>query len=338
MTAPLAFHRRKSIMLDQSNVMIDVHLNAQDPAAIKEEIRAGLCSTPRTLPTKYLYDDRGSALFEQICESPEYYQTRTERALLQTVADEVIAQTGTDTLVELGSGAATKTRVLLDAMARANHLRAYVPFDFSEGIVRRVAHELAEEYDGLEVHGVVGDFLTHLDHLPEGDARFVIFLGGTIGNMGPDAASAFLCSVHHAMDAGDFFLLGAQLITDVARMEAAYNDSAGLTAAFNKNVLAVVNSVIGSDFDPDAFVHVARFNHDERWIEMSLRSLREQVIPLPDLAVTLPLQAGEALLTEISCKYTRGQVEGLLTAAGFHPVAWYSDPHQLHGLALVQKP
>ena len=325
-------------MLKQSNVIIDVHLNTQNHATIKEEILAGLCSTPRTLPTKYLYDDRGSALFEQICELPEYYQTRTEYALLNAVADEVIAQTGSKTLVELGSGAATKTRMLLDAMARANHLRAYVPFDVSEGIVRRVAHEMAEEYDGLQVHGVVGDFLAHLEHLPEGDARFVIFLGGTIGNMGPDAASAFLCSIHHAMSAGDFFLLGVQLITDVARMEAAYNDSAGITAAFNKNMLAVVNSVIGTDFDPDAFAHVARFNHDKRWIEMSLRSRREQVIPLPDLAVTLPLRAGEALLTEISCKYTRGQVEGILTAAGFHLVAWYSDPHQLHGLALARKP
>ncbi len=325
-------------MLEQSNVMIDVHLNTQDPAAIKEEIRAGLFSTPRTLPTKYLYDDQGSALFERICESPEYYQTRTEHALLKTVADEVIARTGTETLVELGSGAAIKTRVLLDAMARANHLRFYVPFDFSEGIVRRVARELVEEYDGLQVHGVVGDFLAHLEHLPDGGPRLVIFLGGTIGNMGPEDALAFLSSIHHEMDSGDCMLLGAQLITDVARMEAAYNDAAGLTAAFNKNMLAVVNSVIGAEFDPDAFAHVARFNHDERWIEISLRSIRAQVIPIPELELALHLQEGEDLLTEISCKYTRGQVERLLTEAGFSPVAWYSDPHQLHGLALAHKP
>ena len=325
-------------MLEQSNVIIDVHLNTRDPAAIKEEIRAWLFSTPRTLPTKYLYDDRGSALFERICESPEYYQTRTEHALLKTVADEVIARTGTETLVELGSGAAIKTRVLLDAMARANHLRFYVPFDFSEGIVRRVARELVEEYDGLRVHGVVGDFLAHLEHLPDGGPRLVIFLGGTIGNMGPEGALAFLSSIHHEMDSGDCMLLGAQLITDVARMEAAYNDAAGLTAAFNKNMLAVVNSVIGAEFDPEAFAHVARFNHDERWIEISLRSIRAQVIPIPELELALHLQEGEDLLTEISCKYTRGQVERLLTEAGFNPVAWYSDPHQLHGLALAHKP
>ena len=325
-------------MLEQSNVIIDVHLNTRDPAAIKEEIRAGLFSTPRTLPTKYLYDDRGSALFERICESPEYYQTRTEHALLKTVADEVIARTGAEELVELGSGAATKTRVLLDAMARANHLRFYVPFDFSEGIVRRVARELVEEYDGLRVHGVVGDFLAHLEHLPDGGPRLVIFLGGTIGNMGPQDALAFLSSIHHEMDSGDCILLGAQLITDVARMEAAYNDAAGLTATFNKNMLAVVNSVTGAEFDPDAFAHVARFNHDERWIEIFLRSIRAQVIPIPELELALHLQEGEDLLAEISCKYTRGQVERLLTEAGFNPVAWYSDPHQLHGLALAHKP
>ena len=178
------------MMLEQSNIIIDVHLNTQDPAAIKEEIRAGLFSTPRTLPTKYLYDDQGSALFERICESPEYYQTRTEHALLKTVADEVITRTGTETLVELGSGAATKTRVLLDAMARANHLRFYVPFDFSEGIVRRVARELVEEYDGLRVHGSGWGFPCHLEHLPDGGPTISHLPGrnhrqhGTSGRLG----------------------------------------------------------------------------------------------------------------------------------------------------------
>lgn len=325
-------------MLEQSNVIIDVHLNTQDPETIKKEIRAGLLSTPRRLPTKYLYDDRGSMLFEHICELPEYYQTRTEHALLKTVADEVIAHTGAEELVELGSGAATKTRVLLDAMARANQLRFYVPFDFSEGIVRRVAQELVEEYEGLQVHGVVGDFLTHLEHLPDGGRRLVIFLGGTIGNMEPDAALAFLSLIHHEMDPEDFFLLGVQLITDVHRLEAAYNDSAGITAAFNKNMLSVLKAVIGAEFDPEAFAHVARFNHDEHRIEMYLRSVREQVISIPELELALHLKKGEDILTEISCKYTRRQVEGLLTRAGFSPVAWYSDADQLHGLALAQKP
>ena len=325
-------------MLDQSNIIIDVHLNNQDPGAVKEEIRAGLLSTPRTLPAKYFYDERGSELFEQICELPEYYQTRTEHELLKTVADDVVTQTSAEELVELGSGAATKTRVVLDAMARAKRLRFYVPFDVSEGIVRRVAQELVEEYEGLQVHGVVGDFLAHLEHIPQGGRRLVMFLGGTIGNLGPEAVPAFLSSVFHEMDQGDFFLLGVQLITDVDRLEAAYNDSAGLSAAFNKNMLQALQSVIGAEFDPDAFDHVARFNQSEHRIEMHLRSIREQVIPIPELELNLRLKEGEEILTEISTKYTRHHVEALLTRAGFSPVAWYTDPAHLHGLALAQKP
>jgi len=325
-------------MLGQSNVIIDVHLNNQDPGAVKEEIRAGLLSTPRRLPTKYFYDEQGSELFERICELPEYYQTRTEHELLKTVADDVVARTAADELVELGSGAATKTRVVLNAMARARRLRFYVPFDFSESIVRRVAQELVEEYEGLQVHGVVGDFLAHLAHIPQGGRRLVMFLGGTIGNLGPEAAPAFLSSVADEMDQGDFFLLGVQLITDVDRLEAAYNDSAGVTAAFNKNVLLALQPVIETEFDPDAFDHVARFNHSEHRIEMHLRSVRKQVIPIPELELTLRLEEGEEILTEISTKYTYHHVEALLARAGFSPVAWYTDPHHLHGLALAQKP
>jgi len=324
-------------MLDQSNIIIDVHVHTQDPNVVKEEIRAGLQSSPKRLPTKYFYDDRGSTLFEQICELPEYYQTRTEHHLLETVADDIVAQTGADELVELGSGAATKTRVLLDAMARAKHLRFYVPFDVSEGIVRRVAQELVEEYDGLQVHGVVGDFLAHLEHIPEGGRRLVVILGGTVGNMGLEAGTAFLSSIHEEMDKGDYFLLGVQLITDVARLEAAYNDSAGVTAAFNKNMLHVLNSMLGSNFDQQAFQHVARFNLDKHRIEMHLRSVREQTIPIPELNLSLHLDEGEEILTEISTKYTRHQVETLLTRSGFSPVEWYTDSHDLHGLALAQK-
>lgn len=325
-------------MLKQSNIIIDVHLNNQDPDSIKEEIRSGLLSTPRTLPTKYFYDERGSELFEQICESPEYYQTKTEHELLKTVADDVVTRSGADELVELGSGAATKTRVVLDAMARANQLRFYVPFDVSEGILRRVAQELVEEYEGLQVHGVVGDFLAHLEHIPQGGRRLVVFLGGTIGNLGPEAVPAFLSSVFDEMDQGDSFLLGVQLITDVDRLEAAYNDSAGLSAAFNKNMLYALQPVLGAAFDPDAFDHVARFNRSEHRIEMHLRSIREQVIPIPELELTLHLEEGEEILTEISTKYTGAHVETLLTQAGFRPVAWYTDPAHLHGLALAQKP
>ena len=169
-------------MLEQSNIIIDVHLNNRDPDAVKEEIRAGLLSTPRTLPTRYFYDDHGSEIFERICKSQEYYPTRTEHELLKTVADDVVTRTDADELVELGSGAATKTRVVLDAMARAQQLRCYVPFDVSEGIVRRVAQELVEEYDGLQVHGVVGDFLAHLEHIPQGGRRLVMGYDSKVGS------------------------------------------------------------------------------------------------------------------------------------------------------------
>ncbi len=325
-------------MLDNPGITIDVHLDRQDPAALHEEIRLGLLSKPRKLPTKYFYDDRGSELFEQICELPEYYQTRTEHKLLTSVADDIVARTAADELVELGSGAATKTRVLLDAMARAQRLRFYVPFDVSEGIVRRVAEELAEEYDGLRVHGVVGDFFTHLEHIPDGGRRLVVILGGTIGNMNQETAPAFLSSIHDEMASGDFFLLGVQLMTDVERLEAAYNDSAGVTAEFNKNMLQSLKTIIGADFDPRFFDHVARFNHEHQRIEMHLRSVRDQIIPIPELDLNLRLSKGEEILTEISTKYTRGQVEGLLSKAGFTPVEWYTDSDQLHGLALAIKP
>jgi L-histidine N-alpha-methyltransferase len=324
-------------MLEQSNIIIDVHVHTQDPEATKDEIRDGLCASPKKLPTKYFYDDWGSTLFEQICELPEYYQTRTEHQLLKDVADDLVEKTGADELVELGSGAATKTRVLLDAMARAKQLRFYVPFDVSEGIVRRVAQELADEYDGLQVHGVVGDFLAHLEHIPDGGRRLVVILGGTMGNMGTESGPAFLTSIYDEMDQGDYFLLGAQLITDVNRLEAAYNDSAGVTAAFNKNMLRVLEPVLGAKFDHEAFEHVARFNHDKHRIEMHLRSVRKQVIPLPELELNLHLNEGEEILTEISTKYTQHQVEALLTRAGFSPVEWYTDSNNLHGLALAKK-
>lgn len=324
-------------MIDQSNVIIDVHVHTQDPEVIKEEIRAGLLSTPKKLPTKYFYDDWGSTLFEQICELPEYYQTRTEHELLKNVADDVVTKTGAEELVELGSGAATKTRVLLDAMARAKQLTFYVPFDVSEGIVRRVSQELVEEYEGLQIHGVVGDFLAHLEHIPEGGRRLVVILGGTLGNLGPEAEPVFLSSIYDEMDQEDFFLLGVQLITDVDRLEAAYNDSAGITAAFNKNMLCVLKSVIKADFDPDAFQHIARFNQDMHRIEMHLQSIHNQVIPIPALNMNLCLQKGEEILTEISTKYTQQQVESLLTRTGFSPVQWYTDAQRLHGLALAQK-
>ena len=323
---------------EKNNIIVDVHVDGQNPKEIQSELRAGLTSTPRTLPTKYIYDDRGSELFERICELPEYYQTRTERKLLSACAEQIVSLTGAEELVELGSGAATKTRVLLDAMARAERLRFYVPFDVSEGIVRRVAQELVNEYEGLQVHGVVGDFLAHLEHIPDGGRRLVIILGGTIGNLGPEAASDFLSSIHSEMASGDFFLIGVQLETAIDRIEAAYNDAEGVTAEFNKNVLRVMQSMVGATLNPETFEHVAIYNRSQHQIEMRLRSVAQQKVNMPGLNLSFTLEQGEEILTEISTKYDRPRAEALLTKSGFQSVEWFTDPEQLMGLALARKP
>lgn len=324
-------------MTDESNIVIDVHVTDYDHESFRSELRAGLLSHPRQVPSKYFYDDHGSTLFERICELPEYYQTRTEHQLLNQCADQVVAMTNAEELVELGSGSATKTRILLDSMSRAKQLRMYIPFDVSEGIVRRVAQELVSEYQGLQVHGIVGDFLAHLEHIPNGGHRLLVLLGGTIGNFRPDAAPAFLSSIYEEMGRGDYFLLGVQLETAVDRLEAAYNDAAGITAAFNKNILKVLQATVGADFDPQTFDHIAVYNHHNHWIEMRLRSVRRQQIHIPGLALALTLEEGEEILTEISKKYDRPRTEALLTKSGFRLVHWFTDPEQLVGLALARK-
>ncbi|MGD9850836.1 MAG: L-histidine N(alpha)-methyltransferase [Nitrospirales bacterium] len=319
-------------------ISIDIPLTRESPDLLNTLITRGLMRSPKTLPSKLFYDERGSTLFEQICELPEYYQTRTEHQLLNECADEIVCLTGAQELVELGSGAATKTRVLLDAMAKAGHLRYYVPFDVDESIVRRVSEELVQEYPGLQVHGVVGDFLVHLEHIPEGGKRLVVILGGTIGNLPADGAKDFLTAVNSEMASGDFFLLGIQLITDRTRMEAAYNDTQGITAKFNKNIIRVLRNNFGAESDPDFFDHVARYNEEDHRIEMWLRSRQDQTLAIPDWSLSVALKQGEEIRTEISTKYNQPLAEQLLAASGFEMVKWYADPDNLIGLALAQKP
>lgn len=319
-------------------ITIDLPLTREDPDVVKTQITRGLQASPKTLPSKLFYDERGSTLFEQICELPEYYQTRTEHQLLTNCADEIVALSGAEELVELGSGAATKTRVLLDAMARGDQLRYYVPFDVDESIVRRVSEELVREYPGLQIHGVVGDFLFHLEHIPEGGKRLVVILGGTIGNLPSSAAQKFLSTVNSEMASGDFFLLGVQLITNPDRLEAAYNDQQGITAKFNKNIIRVLRHHFGSQADPESFDHIARYNKDEHRIEMWLRSREDQMLDLPVLDLQVQFKQGEEVRTEISTKYDRPLAETLLTSSGFELVKWYSDADNLIGLALARKP
>lgn len=318
-------------------IRIDVRLDPHRSDADLQELRRGLTATPRRLPSKYFYDQTGSELFERITELPEYYPTRTERSLLTGYADEISYLTSAEELVELGAGAATKTRILLDAMQRQGNLRLYVPFDVSKTEVQRVARDLAGEYRELFVHGIVADFVHHLTSIPEGSPRLVILLGSTIGNFPPAEAVDLLTRLSNMMAKGDFFLLGADLIKDIGVIERAYNDSAGVTAAFNRNILRVVNGVVDGDFAPELYDHQARYDPRLDRIEMYLVASEAQRVRLPGLALDLEIRKGESLRTEISCKYDRPRVESMLRASGFELTRWFTDPERLFGLALAQK-
>jgi len=318
-------------------IRVDSPLQSQDPLAVLAELRTCLAETPRRLPSKYFYDDAGSALFERITEQPEYYQTRAERALLAAIADDVIQRTGARELVEIGSGAATKTQLLLDAMERARQLDLYVPMDVSEGTVWRVARELVERYPTLRVHGVVGDFMSHLGEIPDPAERLMIFLGGTIGNLAPAQARDFLRQLGAQMRRGEHLLLGVDRIKDAARLEAAYNDDAGVTAEFNRNILRVVNRIAGGDFDAERFRHQARWNAEEHRIEMWLIAEAAQTVHLAALDLTLEIGAGEEILTEISTKYDEALATALLEESGFALERWYSGDEDLFALCLAAR-
>jgi len=312
---------------------------AQRRRALGEDVRRGLAAERKTLPCKYFYDERGSELFERITELPEYYQTRTELGILASIADELIADFGFQELVELGSGSATKTRILLDAMDRRDRLVRYVPFDVSEAMLRSSAADLLGRYSGLVVHGVIGDFQCHLGEVPPPRGRrLVIFLGSTIGNLDGDARHAFLSAVRQLLGPGDAFLLGVDLVKDVAVLEAAYDDSAGVTAEFNRNILRVVNRELAADFNPDAFRHLAFYNRAEDRIEMHLVAERAQCVRVAALDLTFEIAPDETIWTEISCKFTRESAAAMLTDAGMSLARWYTDPHDRFGLALALSP
>lgn len=311
---------------------------APEEGVAERELADALCETPPRIPTRYFYDDLGSELFERITELPEYYQTRTERALLEEHADAIIDAAQAEELVELGSGAATKTRVLLSAMRDAGLLRLFVPFDVSEGILRRTAEELIEEYPGLEVRGVVGNFLEHLGALPDGHRRLVAFLGGTIGNLRPETqAPQFMRSLADVMSKGDLLLIGTDRIKDPAIIEAAYNDSAGVTAQFNLNALRVINRQFDADFIPEQFAHRAFFCPENRWIEMRLVSQCAQTVRVGALDIELELAEGDEILTEISAKYDRERLESLLSQSGFELMEWMTDDAGLFALSLARR-
>jgi len=320
---------------------------SEDVERMAEDVRAGLLNVPKDLSPwpKYFYDERGSELFEEITTLPEYYQTRTELSILRERAPEIVARTGCRELVELGSGSSSKTHTLLDAMV--NHWGCasgsapirYTPFDVSESALAGGAQRLLEEYPALEISGFVGDFDHSLEHLlarprTDGSGRLVIFLGGTIGNFTPERRRAFLERLRAGLEKGDYLLVGVDLVKDARVLEAAYDDAAGVTARFNKNLLNVLNRRLGGEFDPDLFVHRATYNREESRIEMWLDSKVAQEVPVASLSLEVPFEAGEGMRTEISTKFTRESAETAFGEAGLRLLDLYTDDEDLFGLAL----
>jgi L-histidine N-alpha-methyltransferase len=319
----------------------ELHVNRLLPdgflaSALRRDALAGLTAMPKTLPPKWFYDEWGSELFEKITLLPEYYPTRAERSILAAHAADIAAATSASALVELGSGSSEKTRLLLDALRGAGSLRSYVPVDVSESALVAAAHRVLASYPGLNVTAVVSDFEEHLG-LPAAEGpRLVAFLGSTIGNLLPPQRAAFLARLRAGLRPGDALLLGTDLVKDPAVLLAAYDDAAGVTAAFNKNVLSVLNNELGADFDPDEFDHVALWDPEQQWIEMRLRSARQQRVRLPAIGLTIEFAAGEELRTEVSAKFRQPGVTAELAAAGFALRSWWTDTGGQFALSLSE--
>lgn len=318
---------------------IDVYVDENGMLeSMPEEVRVGLTASPKRLAPKYFYDEAGSLLFEKITELPEYYPTRAERDLLQEISTELMAELRPQQVVELGSGSSYKTRQLLSAPSAPEHLETYVPFDVSESIVQEAAEELVVEYPYLSVHGVIGDFGRHLAQIPAATGRrLVLFLGGTIGNLDPIERVVFLRQVSESLGPEDRLLIGMDLVKDVSTIEAAYNDSAGVTAAFNRNMLHFLNRSLSGDFNPEAFEHRCFFNQTESRIEMHLVPKTPQIVTLADLDMSVTFTPDDSLWTECSYKFTEDSLTKMLTDSGLSLEHFYTndDPTRLFGLALV---
>ncbi|MFM8884139.1 MAG: L-histidine N(alpha)-methyltransferase [Solirubrobacterales bacterium] len=313
-------------------------LGEGDERTLGADVRDGLSRPLKEIPPKHFYDTAGAELFDRICELPEYYPTRAERSILVEQSGEIVAATQVAELVELGSGTAEKTMVLLAAGVDGGSLARYLPVDVTEQMVRDCAARCAGELPGLEVTGIVGDFVRHLGEVPppaDGQPRVVALLGGTIGNFRPAERRELLSSIAGLLrPETDFLLLGTDLVKDRARLVAAYDDSAGVTAQFNRNVLRVVNRELGADFDVEAFEHVALWDEDEEWIEMRLRATRPMGVRIEALEMEVDLEEGEEIRTEISAKFTPERLAADLAAAGLEEVRAFPDPDRLFTLSL----
>lgn len=303
------------------------------------EVVEGLQANPKRVPPRYFYDDRGSELFEQICQLPEYYLTRTEAAIFREYAGAIAQMTGCCELVELGSGSAVKTRILLDAYQIQNCPLRYMPIDVSASILEQSARELLQDYPTLIVQGLVSTYQLALERLAPAvlPHRMICFIGSTLGNLAPEPCDRFLTQIQHALKPGEFFLLGVDLQKEKTMLEAAYDDRQGVTAAFNLNLLQHLNRKFDGNFDLSQFAHVAFYNDHEQQIEMHLQSLSAQTVELKKLGLAIALQAGETILSEISRKFNLNQLQALLTSKSLAPVQTWTDPNQWFGLILCQR-
>jgi L-histidine N-alpha-methyltransferase len=327
-------------LLSTDAIVVESYVGPNDERSLADDVLDGLTRPFKELPPKHFYDAYGAELFDRICELPEYYPTRAERAILEERSAQIVAATNAAEIVELGSGTAAKTRLLLGAMAQARTLRRYVPVDVTESMVVTCADELVDEFPGLRVHGIVGDFERHLPHVPApGGPRVVAFLGGTIGNFTPGSRRRFLRAIAKLLRPGvDHLLLGTDLVKDPAVLEAAYDDRAGVTAEFNRNVLRVINRELDADFDIEAFEHVAFFDREREWIEMRLRAERRMDVHIGDLGLDVAFAPREELRTEISAKFTIERLGADLTAAGLELRDVLADPEELFALSLSARP
>lgn len=305
---------------------------------LRADVRAGLTGLRKTLPPKYFYDARGSELFDEITRLPEYYLTRAESSILAERAPEIAALSRCESLVELGSGTSAKTRLLLNALTDGGTLREFVPVDVDPAVLTEATEALHAEYPGLRIAPFVGDFERDLAAVPVRGRRMIAFLGSTIGNLEPSARRKFLAQVAAALRPGEAFLLGIDLVKDAGRLLHAYDDAAGVTAEFNRNVLTVINTELDADFAVERFAHVAVWDPDSEWIEMRLRSEGQQLVTIAGLDLTVSFAAGEEMRTEISAKFRRAGMEAELALAGLRPVRFWTDPDGDFGLMLSERP
>ncbi len=305
--------------------------------ALRRDVSEGLLKTPKSLPPKWFYDAVGSELFDQITRLPEYYPTCAEAQILRARSAEIACASEADTVVELGSGTSEKTRMLLNALRARGSLRRYVPFDVDAGMLSAAATAIAHDYPSIEIEAICGDFEEHLAEIPAIGRRLFVFLGSTIGNLTPGPRADFLATLAMVLRPGDTLLLGTDLVKDTRRLVRAYDDDAGVTARFNRNVLAVINRELDADFDLGAYQHVARWNAGEQRIEMWLQAERHQRVRLGALELIVEFAAGEAMLTEVSCKFRTDGVAAELAGAGLRRTRWWTDDAGDFGLSLAVK-